>query len=172
MGTLKTNEEIKKEISETMEELSWVVEGGDAHDLQDACDKAHACLADTLALIERLESEVSFYKNISALNAKTCDMQNELIEEIKTDRARISENIKWMEAERDDLKRYIRQLEMEKDAAVADLEHVKDCDSCKYDNACLTGKKDCFSCHEKSCPCMTCQYVWRGVQTKEESNDQ
>ena len=62
-------------------------------------------------------------------------------------------------------------VKAERDAAVADLEHVKDCDSCKYDDACFTGKKDCFGCHEKRCPCLTCQYEWRGV-TKEETNDQ
>lgn len=37
--------------------VSWVVEGGDAHDLQDACDKAHASMADALSLIEQLERE-------------------------------------------------------------------------------------------------------------------
>ena len=125
MGTLKTNEEIKKEISETMEELSWVVEGGDVHDLQDACDKAHACLADTLALIERLESDASFYKNISALMDKTNKealslidsliesnlKRGEKIEQLKAQNAELSKNIMWMEAERDDFKRTITQLE-------------------------------------------------------------
>lgn len=51
----KTPDEIKKGIVEAIEEVSWVVEGGDAHDLQDACDKAHASMADALALIEQLE---------------------------------------------------------------------------------------------------------------------
>ena len=143
MGTLKTNEEIKKEISETMEELSWVVEGGDVHDLQDACDKAHACLADTLALIERLESDASFYKNISALMDKTNGealslidsliesnlKRAEKIEQLKAQNAELSENIMWMEAERDDLKRTIKQLQAEKDATVKDVE--KRCITCK-----------------------------------------
>jgi hypothetical protein len=62
----------------------------------------------------------------------------------------------------------IQKLEAERDAAVADLEHVKDCDSCKYDDACFTGKKDCFGCHEKRCPCLTCQYEWRGVQKEDD----
>lgn len=136
MGTLKTNEEIKKEISEVMEELSWVVKGGDAHDLQDACDKAHVCLADTLSLIASLESDVTFYKNISALNAKTCDMQNELIEEITTDRVRVAENIMWMEAERDDLKRTIQQLQEEREmirqAFCNYVPSVYRCDCCKH----------------------------------------
>lgn len=54
---VKTPEEIKKGIVESIEELSWVVEGGDAHDLQDACNKAHACMADALSLIDQLERE-------------------------------------------------------------------------------------------------------------------
>lgn len=54
---MKKPEEIKKGIVEAIEEVSWVVEGGDAHDLQDACDKAHASMADALAIIEQLERE-------------------------------------------------------------------------------------------------------------------
>lgn len=50
-------EEIKKGLVEAMEETSWVVEGGDAHDLQDACDMAHASMADALAYIHQLERE-------------------------------------------------------------------------------------------------------------------
>lgn len=65
------------------------------------------------------------------------------------------------------LQKEVYQLKAERDAAVADLAHVKDCDTCKYDNACLTGKKDCFACHEKSCPCLICRYEWRGVQKEE-----
>lgn len=101
MGTLKTNEEIKKEISETMEELSWVVEGGDAHDLQDACDKAHACLADTLALIERLESDASFYKNISALMDKTNREALSLIDSLMESNLKRAEKIGQLQAERE-----------------------------------------------------------------------
>lgn len=101
METLKTNEEIKKEISETMEELSWVVEGGDAHDLQDACDKAHACLADTLALIERLESDVSFYKGISKSVSQTNDKAVSLINRLITLGCEKSEKIGKLTTERD-----------------------------------------------------------------------
>lgn len=54
---MKTPDEIKKGIVEAIDEVSWVVEGGDAHDLQDACDKAHASMADALALIDQLERE-------------------------------------------------------------------------------------------------------------------
>lgn len=52
---MKTPEEIKKELVEAIEEASWVVEGGDAHDLIDAVEKAHASMADTLAYIQQLE---------------------------------------------------------------------------------------------------------------------
>jgi len=157
MGTLKTNEEIKKEISKTMEELSWVVEGGDAHDLQDACDKAHACLADTLALIERLESDASFYKNISALMDKTNKealslidsliesnlKRGERIEQLKAQNAELSENIMWMEAERDDLKRTIQQLQAERDALIETIR-----------GTCLLCKHVDVGFHEN--PCATC----------------
>lgn len=54
---MKTSEKIKNGIVEAIDEVRWVVEGGDAHDLQDACDKAHASMADALALIEQLERE-------------------------------------------------------------------------------------------------------------------
>ena len=154
MGTLKTNEEIKKEISEAMEELSWVVEGGDAHDLQDTCDKAHACLADTLALIERLESDASFYKNISALMDKTNGealslidsliesnlKRAEKIEQLKAQNAELSENIMWMEAERDDLKRTIQQLQTERD----ELMHWAKgrCDTCAHKGDCVKHDPD------------------------------
>ena len=75
--------------------------------------------------------------------------------------------IQQLQAQNAEQAERIKQLEAERDAAVADLAHVKDCDTCKYDDACLTGKKDCFGCREKSCPCMTCQYEWRGVQKEE-----
>ena len=54
---MKSPEEIKKGLVEAIEETAWVVEGGDAHDLQDACDMAHASMADALALIQQLEAE-------------------------------------------------------------------------------------------------------------------
>lgn len=53
---MKTPEEIKKGLVEAIEEASWVVEGGDAHDLIDAVEKAHASMADALAYIQQLES--------------------------------------------------------------------------------------------------------------------
>lgn len=46
---MKTPKEIKKGLIEAIEEASWVVEGGDAHDLMDAVYKAHASMADALA---------------------------------------------------------------------------------------------------------------------------
>lgn len=54
---MKTPDEIKKGIVEAIDEVSWVVEGGYAHDLQDACDKANASMADALAYIEQLETD-------------------------------------------------------------------------------------------------------------------
>ena len=55
---MKTPEEIKKGLIEAIEETSWVVEGGNAHDLIDACEMAHASMADALAYIQKLEAQV------------------------------------------------------------------------------------------------------------------
>ena len=55
---MKKPEEIKKGLVEAIEEASWVVEGGDAHDLIDAVENAHASMADALALIQQLEAQV------------------------------------------------------------------------------------------------------------------
>ena len=52
---MKKPDEIKKGLVEAIEEASWVVEGGDAHDLVDAVEKAHASMADALAYIQQLE---------------------------------------------------------------------------------------------------------------------
>ena len=101
METLKTNEEIKKEISEAMEELSWVIEGGDLRDLQNACHKAYACLADTFSLIERLESDASFYKGISKSVSKTNDKAVSLINRLITLGCEKSEKIGKLTTERD-----------------------------------------------------------------------
>ncbi len=54
---MKTHDEIKKGLVEAIEEASWVVEGGDAHDLIDAVELAHVSMADALALIQQLERE-------------------------------------------------------------------------------------------------------------------
>ena len=59
---------------------------------------------------------------------------------------------------------YIRQLEAERDAAVADLTQSKDCGTCKYGKQCATGKFDCDGCDADGCPCQGCKYEWRGVQ--------
>ena len=109
---LRNPDEIKRGLVEAIEEAAWVVEGGDAHDLLDAVDKAHASMADALS--------------------------------------------------------YIQQLERERDQAVKDLARAKDCINCKHASECKTGAHDCYHCHEKECPCLTCQYEWRGVQKEED----
>lgn len=55
---MKKPEEIKKGLVEAIEEASWAVEGGDAHDLIDAVENAHASMADALAYIQQLEAQV------------------------------------------------------------------------------------------------------------------
>ena len=50
-------EKIKHSLIDAIEECAWVVEGGDAHDLIDAVEKAHASMAESLTLIRQLERE-------------------------------------------------------------------------------------------------------------------
>jgi hypothetical protein len=57
MMVMKTPCDIKNELVEAITEVSWVVESGDAHDLQDACDLAHESMDDALALIQQLQDD-------------------------------------------------------------------------------------------------------------------
>ena len=97
MGTLRTNNEIRKDIAEIMDELSWVVEGGDANDLKDACYAAHAILADTLCLIQRLENDASFYKNLSEMGGKICDDAIHELSRLLRENVELSEEIRQLE---------------------------------------------------------------------------
>lgn len=54
---MKSPDEIKKALIDAMETASWVVVGGDAHDLLDAVDQLHASCADALAYINDLEAD-------------------------------------------------------------------------------------------------------------------
>ncbi len=54
---MRTPEEVKDGIVKAIETASWVVEGGDAHDLLDAVEQLHATCTDALALIRQLERE-------------------------------------------------------------------------------------------------------------------
>ena len=56
------------------------------------------------------------------------------------------------------------KLERERDSAVVDLAEVKDCLTCKHSANCKIGGFDCYHCNDKDCPCLTCQYEWRGVK--------
>ena len=48
-------EKIKQNLTDAIEECAWVVEGGDAHDLIDAVEQAHAAMAKALACIQYSE---------------------------------------------------------------------------------------------------------------------
>ena len=58
----------------------------------------------------------------------------------------------------------LKQVTLERDAAVADLAEVKDCLTCKHSANCKIGSFDCYHCNDKDCPCLTCQYEWRGMK--------
>lgn len=73
-------------------------------------------------------------------------------------------NIECIRHKSADALAYIQQLERERDAAVADLAEVKDCLTCKHSANCKIGGFDCYHCNDKDCPCLTCQYEWRGVK--------
>jgi hypothetical protein len=148
--------------------------GNDIFHVNTCDDNMESLGADALALIQQLQDDnaekgksmqqlersLSFVRDLAdGLKAATVKQEQELY--VSEERNR------QLEAQNAELLEKVEQLQAERDAAVADLAHVKDCDTCKYDNACLTGKKDCFVCHEKSCPCLTCKYEWRGVQKEE-----
>jgi hypothetical protein len=54
---MKTPDEIKKEIDAALEEASWAIGVGDAHDLIEALEKTYASMASALAYIQQLERE-------------------------------------------------------------------------------------------------------------------
>lgn len=121
MMVVKTPCDIKNELVEAITEVSWVVESGDAHDLQDACDLAHESMDDALA--------------------------------------------------------YIKQLEAERDAAVADIEESQPCFACKNfkrNSGNCGGGKRCLRLAEIAMRNGGTYkgkfFEWRGVQ-KEDSND-
>ena len=143
---VKTPCDIKNELVEAITEVSWVVESGDAHDLQDACDLAHESMDDAFNLIEQLEAD----------NAQL----NRCIENM-TDK---------LNAANDE----IAQLQAERDAALADFKLYRErnikgecgvyaCDLCKHG-----GRYE--ELDEIKCPtgCMgVSHWEWRGVQKEE-----
>lgn len=83
-----------------------------------------------------------------------------LIQQKEAENAKQAETIMWMEAERDDLKRTIQQLEAELDAAVADLKSYRCCHVCKHLG--VGFNEPCLHCDfENNC------FEWRGVQKEE-----
>ena len=74
---MKTPVEIKAQIDEVMDEASWAMGGGDAHDLLDALDKTYASLADALALIQQLERERDEARNdLDTLNYANTELHS------------------------------------------------------------------------------------------------
>ena len=57
MTVTKTPCDIKNGLIEAIAEVSWVVESGDAHDLQDACDLAHESMDNAFDYIQQLETD-------------------------------------------------------------------------------------------------------------------
>ena len=143
----RTSDEIKKGLEHA------AIDCRDAHDCDKTCAYYKECT--------NFDYEITEVPCTMLFDALT------LIQQLQDENAQLNRCIENMTDKLNAMNDEVAKLQAERDAAVADLEHVKDCDSCKYDDACFTGKKDCFGCHEKRCPCLTCQYEWRGV-TKEE----
>lgn len=64
-----------------------------------------------------------------------------------------------------ELREKLEQVTAERDAAIADLKILSDCDYCKYD--CKNYEEDdCRFCSVKKCKCKTCKdgssWEWRG----------
>lgn len=65
-----------------------------------------------------------------------------------------------------DAREYIRQLEAERDAAVADLKYVAVCETCKeFHRSALT--EPCLHCTKYGLLDSENKYEWRGVQKEE-----
>lgn len=79
------------------------------------------------------------------------------IQQLEADNAELLTKVEQLEAK-------CHQLERERDAAVADLAETKDCITCKHSANCKIGGFDCYHCNDKDCPCLTCQYEWRGAK--------
>ena len=65
-------EKIKQNLIDAIEECAWVVEGGDAHDLIDAAEQAHAAMAKALACIQYFERIQYRLSNGIDLECATC----------------------------------------------------------------------------------------------------
>lgn len=78
-----------------------------------------------------------------------------------------------------DAREYIRQLEAERDAAVADIlyaasVYLGECYTCKNGEVCAACKRQdaCYECPNSKCMCSGCvagrsNWQWRGVQKEE-----
>ena len=78
----------------------------------------------------------------------------------------LSQVLKIAYDQRDNLKEKLERVTAERDAAIADLKILADCDYCKYD--CKNYEEDdCRFCSEKKCKCRTCKdgssWEWRGL---------
>ena len=148
----KTHEETKRGL-----ECHSLVAGGCAvcpyNDLGDG-DCSGMLVRDALAYIQQLEEDnAKKHEKIMQLYIALENMQG-IVQSITKDSKTTFQQL--------ETKCY--QLERERDAAVADLAEVKDCLTCKHSANCKIGSFDCYHCSDKDCPCLTCQYVWRGAK--------
>lgn len=146
---MKTPDEIKRDMIECMEDASCVVEYGDAHDLIDAVEKAHATMADGLSLIRRLERDVQFYQNIVALNNKTIDEQAMYVQQL-VDR--------------------VQELDREKVNLLNLCEQFGQCVICKHTDK-GTNESPCCDCWYCNGNAKGSHWEWRGVEEEKHEQD-
>lgn len=137
---MRTPDEIKKGL-----EMA-AIDCRDAHDCEKTCAYHKAC--------------IGFYHDMTSIPCVMVEDALALIQQKEQDNAELSENIKWMEAERDDLKRLIQQLEAERDALMVFVKGQ--CHACKFSDCSFT-EDPCDSCFADR----RSKWEWRGVQKEE-----
>ena len=169
MGTLKTNEKIKKGLEVCN---IWMVdEPNHCMECPYFCTKdcADTLMKHALALIQQLQAEnAEQAETIMWMEAELEDMtaRYKIADDCAKKKGEMNEKLyaelSAVKAERDDLKRYIRQLEAEKDMTVKDVE--KRCITCKnsyLNNSDIDICPYVQQCHDHS------KWEWCGVVEEE-----
>lgn len=95
---------------------------------------------------------LAYIRQLAAQNAKLVKQ----VEQLKADKKKIMETAEI-------LSNAVTRLELERDAAVADLAAIQECSTCKHD------PDDSIDCIQDVCfeCCTKCNWEWRGVPEKE-----
>lgn len=129
-------------------------------------------------IIKNLRSVQSRSKSQSLNGAidKLEALQQKLNEEHQLDtEVYLSEQLRQLRIERDMLARKLKEVEAERDAAVAYIKNCDDCEMCKHANSdpnCWDYVFDCEYCTSEICVCRHCRdmdkWEWRGLRNEKE----